>query len=300
MRLHRLSLKDKQLFDKFLRLTPHGLSVYAFENIYIWEKLFDIYWTVIDDNLCIFFKDKIGSFMYTPPLGRQIKPQVIEKTFGIMDRFNKNKEISRIENVETKTLGFYQDLGYECIDKPGDYLCKRIDLVQLKGNKFKSKRACLNYFIKHYQFDYLPFSSRYKNDCLRLYELWSQERKDKIKNTVYQEMLGDSRNCLKALLNNYGNLDFIGRMVKIDRKLKAFTFGFKLNPQTFCILYEITDLSIKGLAQFIFQQFCSELKDYKYINIMDDSGLENLKKVKLSYHPVRLISNYIARRKNNE
>jgi len=64
----------------------------------------------------------------------------------------------------------------------------------------------------------------------------------------------------------------------------AFTFGFKLNKDTFCILYEITDLSIKGLSQFIFRQFCSELKNHRYINIMDDSGLVNLKRVKLSYH----------------
>ncbi|MCM8780616.1 MAG: hypothetical protein NC908_01655 [Candidatus Omnitrophica bacterium] len=76
--------------------------------------------------------------------------------------------------------------------------------------------------------------------------------------------------------------------------IKAFTFGFGLSPDTFCILYEITDLSIKGLAQFIFRQFVCELKKYRYINIMDDSGLDNLKQVKFSYHPRRLIPAYIA------
>jgi hypothetical protein len=62
-------------------------------------------------------------------------------------------------------------------------------------------------------------------------------------------------------------------------------------------LYEITDLSIKGLAQFIFRAFAEELKNYRYLNIMDDSGLANLKKVKLSYHPERLVPAYIARRR---
>ena len=45
-------------------------------------------------------------------------------------------------------------------------------------------------------------------------------------------------------------------------------------------------------------QVGSELKGYKFINIMDDSGLENLKKVKLSYQPLKLIPAYIAKRKN--
>ena len=111
-------------------------------------------------------------------------------------------------------------------------------------------------------------------------------------------MLGDSGACLKELLDNYKGLDFTGRVVKINNAIKAFTFGFALNADTFCIFFEITDLSTKGLAQFIFCDFCRSLTGYKYINIMDDSGLENLKKVKLSYHPVKIIPAYIATRRN--
>jgi hypothetical protein len=111
-------------------------------------------------------------------------------------------------------------------------------------------------------------------------------------------MLGDSLNCLKILLGNYRKLGCIGRIAKVDKKIKAFSFGFRLNADTFCILYEVADLSAKGLSQFIFQRFSSELKDYRYINIMDDSGLENLKAVKLSYRPVKLVPAYIVKRRH--
>jgi uncharacterized protein len=93
-------------------------------------------------------------------------------------------------------------------------------------------------------------------------------------------------------------LELEGGVVKVEGRIKGFTLGFEVNRDTFCILYEITDLSVKGLAQFIFQRFCGKLKGYKYINIMDDSGLENLKKVKLSYHPLKIIPAYIAAREN--
>ena len=101
-----------------------------------------------------------------------------------------------------------------------------------------------------------------------------------------------------SLLNNYRALNLQGRIVTVGNEVRAFTFGFALNSGTFCVLYEITDLTIKGLAQFIFREFCAELKSYRYINIMDDSGLENLKKVKLSYYPFKLIPAYIAVREN--
>jgi len=295
VRLRNLSLRDKAVFARHLSQERHELSVYAFANIYIWKALFCIQWAVIEDSLCVFFKDKIGCFLYLAPLGKK-NPEVIKKAFAITDSFNKNKEISRIENVEEKDVPFYRNLGLWCKEKSCDYLCERSDLAKLQGDKFKSKRACYNYFVKHYDFEYLPFSLKYGDDCLKLYNRWMRERKNA--DPIYQGMLADSKRCLGTGLPDYKGLDLVGRIVKVDNKIKGFTFGYKLNSNTFCILYEITDLSIKGLAQFIFREFCRELKDYKYINIMDDSGLENLKKVKLSYRPLKLIPAYIASRKN--
>lgn len=298
MRLNPIELTDRGLFNKFLNYAERQHSAYAFENIYIWKGLFDIRWAVWQDSLCVFFRDKIGSFMYLPPLSGSKNPEAIKMAFSVMDGWNRNKEISRIENLEEEDLGFYEGLGYTCRYKSCDYLCKRSDLAQLKGGAFKSKRACRNYFIKHYKFEYLPFRLQHGGECMKLYSLWMEQRGEMIQDTTYQGMLRDSLSCLKILLCAYKGLGVIGRIVRVNKEIKAFSFGFRINKDTFCILYEITDLSIKGLAQYIFQRFCSELAHYAHINIMDDSGLDNLKKVKLSYRPARLIPAYIATRKD--
>ncbi len=300
MRLNKLRIKDRKIFDAFLNLSKHELSVYAFENIYIWGKFYDIFWVITGDNLCVFFRDKIGCFLYLPPLGKKKNCMAAAEAFEIMDRFNINKDISRIENLEEKDVVFYRDLGYECRYKSTDYVCNRADLASLRGDKFKSKRACFNYFVKHYaDSQYLPFLPEYRGECLGLFELWSGQRKVKLDDKVYRGMIDDSKACLNFLFDNYRDLNIIGRIARIGGKIRAFSFGFKLNRDTFCILYEITDLSVKGLAQFIFREFSAELKEFRYINIMDDSGLDNLKKAKLSYHPVKLIPAYIVTRKLN-
>ena len=87
--------------------------------------------------------------------------------------------------------------------------------------------------------------------------------------------------------------DSSARVVRIDGEIRGYTFGYPLNADTFCILFEVTDLSIKGLAQFIYREFCKKLMGtYRWINAMDDSGLENLKRVKQAYHPIQLIPSY--------
>ncbi len=294
MELNKLTLKDKNLFNNYLACASHELAVYSFANIYIWQALYDIQWTIIEDSLCIFFQDKIGCFMYLPPLAKEKHPRVLKQVFEIMDSLNANKDISRIENIPQEDLEYYRVLGYLSHKKFPDYLCSRSDLANLKGNKFKSQRAAYNYFIKHYVFDSARLKLIDRADCLSLFSTWIKQRRAHCQDDLYCGTLEDNRKIIKDTLAHYAQLDFEGMVVRIDKKIKAFSFGYRLNKDTFCILYEITDLSIKGLAQFIFRRFSQELKGYKYLNIMDDSGLENLAKTKLAYKPIRLIPAYIV------
>lgn len=293
--LKKLSIKDKHIFEEFFNLKRHQLSSYQFSNIFVWKCFYKIFWQIIDDSLCVFFKDKLGCFMYTSPLGKKLSLSIIRECFQIMDRFNRNKSISRIENVESSEIDFYRNIGYIVEEKYPDYLCLRKELAELRGSRFKAKRADINHFMKNYQFSCRAFSLKYKEPCIKLYSQWMQERYRRYNDKVYQSMLEDNFKVLKFLFNFYQNLDFVGWVVEIDSKIKAFSLGYPLNKDTFCIFYEVADLKIKGLAQFIFWYFCQQLSSYKYINIMDDSGLENLRRTKLSYHPQK-VSNYIVKR----
>jgi len=298
MKLNSLKLKDKRLFLKHLALKKHSLAVYAFENIYIWKSMYSISWATIDKNLCIFFQDKSGCFLYLPPLGERMSALALDESFRVMDRCNRNRQLSRIENLEEDTRAFFKKTGFLCREKPGDYLYLRKQIAVLAGNKFKSKRSSINYFTKHYEPSVSEFSKRDSAECLSLYGEWMLARFKSNLDNVYRGMMEDSLKCLQLLLKAYPSLEVRGLVVRIEERVKGFTLGYELDKQTFCVLYEVTDLSTKGLAQFIFREFCIRLKSYRYINCMDDSGLENLRRVKLSYHPSRQVKAYIAVRKD--
>lgn len=299
MKIRALLPRDKPLIKKYLGLAARELSVYTFDNIYLWKALYQIHWSLCEENLCIFFKDKLGCFMYCPPLGKTISPAAVRESFDYMDACNvKARGISRIENIEARDKSFFSDAGYAVYEKFPEYVCERRDISGLRGNKFKSQRAALNYFLKNYCFCYEPFSLEYKDACINLYKEWMSNRKKFNSDPVFTGLASDSLRCLEFLLRNWKQFDLIGRVVKIEGSLKGFTFGFPINKDVFCISHETTDRAVKGLSQFIFSSFSRDIDGYRFINIMDDSGLDNLKRTKLSYHPVRLVRAYCAAKTN--
>ncbi|HOX54095.1 MAG: phosphatidylglycerol lysyltransferase domain-containing protein [Candidatus Omnitrophica bacterium] len=293
--MKELELEDKATIEKYLHLKDHSLSAFSFANIYIWKGLFKINWEIIDGALCIFMQDDVACFMYLPPLGK-ISREIIERCFKIMDAKNANKSFSRIENAEKRDLDYYKMFDLVSRFRFNEYLYLKKNLVSLAGDDYKSKRSAYNYFVKNYKFKIQNFQSDFQAGCLALFKNWVANRKAKNSDPIYQKMLEDNYSTHSLAMKYYKPLGLVGRIIKIDDKIKAYSFGFKLNKDTFCVLFEVTDLEIKGLSQFIFREFVRGFDGFSFINVMDDSGLENLKKVKSSYKPIRLESSYAITR----
>ena len=296
MQRRTLSVDDKALFDRAVASGRHELAAYAFANVFIWQRLCRITRAEVHGCLCIFFEDASGSYLYLPPLGRTLRRETVDELFAFLDKENPAPGASRIENVQEDAVSLFRSWGYTVREKPGDYLYARERLVQLQGNDFKGQRASYNYFTKQYRSQPRAFSSGDAPACRALHEAWKKERKAHRDERVYQGMLDDSGICLEELLMHHGALEVTGQVVIVDGRLRAFTFGTRLSADTFCIIYEVADLSLKGLSAFIFREVCRSLSGFTYVNVMDDSGLENLRRAKESYHPLRVVPNYIVTR----
>lgn len=294
MRLNPLTLNDKTLVTQYLKRRRRELSVYTFENMYIWRRLFEISWAHINDSLCVFFKDAFGYFLYLPPLSASLDMRAVDAAFEFMDGVNADKKVSRVENITESDAESFRGAGFRLRQKWDEYIFRREDLTSLRGGSFKSKRANCNYFEKHYRFRFSRYEPAMKDSVIRLYDRWMEARRQIHHEAMYRLMLGDGRLCLEVLLDDYAGLECDGGVVYVADEIRGFTFGFPVNSAMWCVLYEVADLSVKGLAQFIFREFCRRAAGFSEINAMDDSELANLRRVKLSYHPSRVVSGYAA------
>jgi len=327
-----LEVKDRFLFDRLLHPIETMLSAYSFVTHYVWSDLYRFYKGFIDDYLCLFAQYDEYIYMPLPPVPcRGLSPEVPENrilippvysgichqpespkrrggrydrysesfqgivttVFSIMDRINKNKAASRIENIDEVHAEAFISMGYEIRPGEGEYVYLRKDLVELKGNAYKSKRALCNYFERHYPYRYEPFQPGDIDECLRLFGEWRRKREEKINDTFYRALMEDSFSAHEQAMRYHRELRLEGRVVRIEGRIEGYIFGFARGDILY-ILMEVTNLDIKGLAQFIFREFCKEIDSYTYVNVLGDGGLENLRAVKGSYRPYRIVPAYIA------
>lgn len=294
MELLPFTQKDNVFVKRYLKKKPHSLSNYALESILIWRPHFDVLWKVINKKLCLFYKNGVGCFMCVPPL---VGPdtRTVAACFEIMEGLNHNREISRIENIEENDLSFFRKNNFRIFEKAKEYIVSSRPMAELKGEKFKHKRNRVNFFKKNYSFCARDYTEKDRLKVLDLYGRWMQERKSKNNDVLYRAMLEDSFKVLAEELKNFKKSGFLGKVIECDRKIRAFTSGFAISRKLFCVNFEIADLSYKGIPQFIFSEFSKELSaHYPEINMMDDSGIENIRATKLSYQPSRVVASYTA------
>lgn len=291
-----LRLRDNPLLTRYLRSFPSQLSAYSIPSLFIWQDFFHYYWARVEDHLCLFAEYDGNFYMPLPPLGNGFSQHAVEASFALMDRLNANPAVSRIENVGEETVRFFEAMDLQVRFSSCEYLYRTQTLLNLQGNSYKSKRWAINHFLKHYRSSFEEYQPGDLLACMELFDDWKAMRNAKFKDTYYWALMEDTALAHCRAIEHTQDLGLVGRVVRIDGRVRGYTFGFELRPQLFCILLEVTDLRIKGLAQYLFWRFCQDLKGYAYINVLDDSGLENIRRVKESYHPEKLVPAYTAYR----
>ncbi len=256
------------------------------------------YWGEIAKYLCVYAKQGEDYFMPILPIPYELGScnylNAVCEAYRFMLKSSRNLHIARIENVPQEMFCLFEKNGFCGTLKEPEYLYETEALSSLRGNRYKSKRSSYNAFVRRYpSLKLIRYYPTDREACFALYEAWYTERASQINSEVYRAMLDDSRAAHRTAITHADVLGLVGRVVRINGEIRGYTFGYPLNADTFCVLLEVTDLDIRGLAQFIFREFCREfVGTYKWINAMDDSGLENLRRVKLSYYPTHLIPSY--------
>jgi ribosomal protein S18 acetylase RimI-like enzyme len=193
-------------------------------------------------------------------------------------------------------------------------------MIDLAGGDLSSKRQAKNRFMRLYPYRVESYDpAKHLEGCLGLLDGWRVHQDA-------QHLEEPNANCIKRqketiatelALRSANELGFKGMVVyagaerepgepsgsaagipkrsegTCEETLKAFTFGEYLGTDSSSIVIEKTDLETKGLAQFIFSEFCRQSwADRPLTNVGDDWGLESLAWTKMSYRPIKLLQKY--------
>jgi hypothetical protein len=169
-----------------------------------------------------------------------------------------------------------------------DYVYLRDDLVQLAGNKYRTKRNHINRINRNYSFIFEPLADFHLDACLELQSNWCEIRRC----DEDLSLLGEWE-AIREAMNNFTSLGLQGGVITIGGKVEAFSVGEMLNDATAVVHIEKANPEIAELYTVVNQQ-CAEKcwGDVPYINREQDLGMPGLREAKLSYHPHHLVEKY--------
>jgi len=296
---HRpVTLQDRRWFETVLaKHAPSGdpLAAYSFPYHFIWQGLFQYEWMELEGYGCLMASNQEGSFLALPPIGSDPCGSAMAKAFAFLSQRNKTSALTRIENAPESLADRCRGLGYRVTSKGPDYLYRRDDLVALRGDRYKSQRVAYNHCVKEFRPALRSYRPEDEKACLVLFRHWQQGVRHDGVSDLAVRLAADAESAHRQGIGHAAELGLVGRIGEVDGRLAAYTFGYPLNASTFCVLFEIADRQVKGLGAYVFREFCRESEPYEFINTMDDSGLEGLRRAKLSYHPIKLLESSIIR-----
>ena len=295
-----LTLQDRGRIETALALSAgyHGMPLAAasFTYHYIWRHVLSYSSADLHNHICLFAESPDGVFMVLPPLGTGPLAQSLDAAFRFMRERNGDSLVTRVENVSEASVAEIRALGYRVIVKDADYLYAADDLADLMGEAYKSPRAAYNRFVREQGGALEPYDARDRTACLSLFHEWSEQKQAAGADDWGRALLQDAAGAHETALSSSHELGLTGAVVRVDGRIRAYSMGQWLNPVVFCVLLEVADRNIGGLAPFIFREFCRQARANGacWINTMDDSDLPDLARSKHWYHPARLLPNYIV------
>ncbi len=300
--LRPLTLADAPYFAKAFeraQVIGHDMpAAFAFPYHYIWSSLLPYWWMESDHTLFLFAESPDGWFMPLPPLGAGPLDQAVERAFALMRSWNGPSPVSRIENVTEFQRQLLERDRIQFHRKEGDYLYQVEALAALAGDHYKSQRALCNRAAREQAITKEPYRSDYHSDCALLYRRWADQKRQGHLDQMGDLLLEDAEKAHALVFREHELIGVSGTVLKVNNGIAAYTFGYWLTPRTWCILLEVADRSIPGLAQWVFRETSrtAMAQGAVYINAMDDAGLPGLRVAKSSYRPSAVLDTWVITR----
>lgn len=316
--LKSVTMNERSRFSAYFQTLRSPLSDYTFSQLFTWGNSLRILWKEIRGHLCVFANGTGDLTLLMPPIGDTGSDCALKEAFEVMDAYNAAHNCpgrSRVEYVSEELLARLDATRLAVTPMGADYVYDTRRMIDLAGGDLASKRQLKNRFMRNFEHRVEAYDpSMHRAACVELLRLWKDHQDANAQAADTSDALKRQKESLacELALEHATALGLKGLVVHVkpanaesaaasglsaDRfSLRGFTFGEELGSDQSSILIEKTDLQVRGLAQFIFSEFCA--RDWSHlpvVNAGDDWGLESLTWTKMSYRPVKLLQKHVIR-----
>jgi len=299
MNFKEININSKKELDPYFDIVDYEACEYCFATLYLWQHVYKTRYYIGEDFAVIMAENEGNTFSILPLATKEKLPEVID--FVVKYFIKEGKKVCfrgvTKEVVQVLNENYPEQFEYTEERDLFDYVYDGESLRTLAGKKNQKKRNHLNYFLKEFEgrYEYKLLNEENFDECLELLKEWTLKKEE---NDEHDEGIDDEYIGIKKIFKDYellkDKLKIAG--VYVDNKLEAFTIGELINPNMALVHIEKANPNIRGLYQYINQQFIlNEFPEVEFVNREEDLGIPGLRKAKLSYHPVRFVEKYTVR-----
>lgn len=285
------SLDALPVFRRSFEEAAIPLSDYSFANNIAWYARQHLLYARIEGCLCLLAVHDGALSMPLPPLGPVDRAvRALDACIDLMHRHNGPHvgfEVRCVHEalVDAFVSGAWWRQASTVVSDPPDYLYSTVELVELRGSAYKSKRNDINQLLRgHGDVRLDALRPEHRGEVAGLCERWMGQRGAAPEGL--DELAVQEAQAILFAVDHMDTLGLTGLRLLVDGEVEAFIVGERLLPTVAHVLFEKSNRELRGAAQLIFREYCRSLVDCALVNTGDALGSDSLAQSKQSYRPL--------------
>ena len=268
-------------------------------NQLIWKKKHNLHTLEIDGYLWFVYQPHDPfEMMFSEPVGNYEDLEgLVKATQKFVDFCKENGYALRLRHIGERYKQFLELNGCALASAPieddFDYVYEAEAMAKLAGNKYHKKKNHLNQFLKAHvnRYETLTVDETNAQSALEAATNWCISNGCKDSLDLCHEYRG-----IKKILENwkfFQDYGVEGVLIKVDGEPVAFSFGERIQNDTFLVHIEKADPTYPGAYTAITHAMSNQVVSRcLYLNREQDMGIEGIRKAKQSFHPHHLVPKY--------
>ncbi len=289
----KIELEDEVYINSHV-FNHNAYSDFIFSNLWSWDLEDKCMVSKLNNNIVILFTDYSTQTNFLSFIGNNKIVNTARLVFKFAQNSNISKTISYLPEKSALALSSNSCFKVSEDRDSFDYIYSVEDLSKFEGTKYKSKRNLAKKFARDY-----PDSS------VRLLDLDDKDVQKRLREILHENILfkqdSDKSDYLdleekafeKILILNK-ELDLIASGLYINEVMIGFSIDEVFSNKTALSHFFKFQTSYKGACEYLNMQTAKHLLSLGVLswNWVEDLGIENLRKSKMSYRPETFLKKY--------